>query len=245
MFGAGQFRHDEHNREGARSIPGFDDDRAGKAFQHAFDEPVAIENDGTCAALGEYVFARGDGEDPLFLIHIGHGVGGGAVLSGRVYRGAHGNACLPGVLFPYDQARPSGQDLLDTLRAAGHPIGEFDALENPEPEISAVVETWIGRAGVQLREAVRTASGFFDPAVVVIGGRLPQWINARLVDVILADPLAGPSRGLAVAPLRTSKLGPSAGAVGAACIPLTATFFPTAVADAGNAYLNGRIRNSS
>lgn len=222
-------------------FPAFEDGQAIEAFREAFDVPCHVENDGTAAALGEYVFA-GDNvlDDPLFFIHIGHGVGGGAVIDGRPYGGAHGNACLPGVLYPYDQPRPSGQDLLATLHAAGFHLRDFEEMDAmPQAARSTVIE-WITRAGAQLRQTVRVATAFFDPARIVVGGRLPGDLNKRLVETILSEPIEGPSRGLPTAPVSVSRLGIRAGAVGAGCVPFFRAFFTGAVANGGSAYLNGR-----
>lgn len=222
-------------------FPAFEDSRAIDAFRSAFDIPCHVENDGTAAALGEYVFGYEDEkDDPLFFIHIGHGVGGGAVIEGKPYRGAHGNACLPGVLFPYDQPRPSGQDLLETLNAAGLPVVDFGEIATLPAKADPVIADWVKRAGRQLQQAVRAVTAFFDPSVIVLGGRIPDDLNRRLVQVILAEPIDGPSRGLTVSPVIASKLGIRAGAVGAACIPLFETFFAGARSDSGSAYLNGR-----
>ena len=217
----------------------FDEDRASRAFSSAFDVPVFIENDGSAAALGEYFFGRGEGDgDSIFFIHIGHGVGGGAVLDGRLFRGVHGNACLPGVLFPYGRPRPSGQDLFEYLARHGILIDDFDALAALPAAARHHVDAWVQRAATQLRHAARVATGFFDPSIVIIGGRLPAAVNARLVASILAQPIEGPSRGLPAAPVRASELGPLAGAIGAACIPLFATFFSGSAWDAGSPYPN-------
>ena len=97
---------------------------------------------------------------------------------------------------------------------------------------------WIERAAVQLRHALRVTTGFFDPSTIIIGGRLPSDLNKRLVKRAIKTPLEGPSRGLTVAPVRASTLGPKAGAVGAACIPLFRTFFTGENWDAGNNHLN-------
>ena len=219
----------------------FDEGRTFKAFTDVFEMPFHFENDGSAAALGEHVFGRLEDDGPsMFFIHIGHGVGGGAVIDGRLFRGVHGNACLPGVLFPYAAPRPSGQDLINCLAAGGIELEDFDHLDRVGEKGEALIDDWVGRAGVQLRDAVRAVSGFFDPSVIVIGGRLPKWLNERLVEAILADPIDGPSRGLVVAPVRASSFGPEVGAVGAACIPMFESFFGGSRSDAGNPYLNGR-----
>ncbi|THK36743.1 ROK family transcriptional regulator [Ensifer sp. MPMI2T] len=222
-------------------FPAFEDGQGIEAFREAFDIPCHVENDGTAAALGEYVFASDNVlDDPLFFIHIGHGVGGGAVIDGKPYGGAHGNACLPGVLYPYDQPRPSGQDLLATLTAAGYNLRDFEDVQALPTTAHPIVGAWIARAGAQLRQAVRVATAFFDPDRIIIGGRLPGDLNERLVATILAEPIQGPSRGLPIAPVSASSLGVRAGAVGAGCVPFFRAFFAGGVTDGGSPHLNGR-----
>ncbi|CDN57649.1 ROK family protein (plasmid) [Neorhizobium galegae bv. officinalis bv. officinalis str. HAMBI 1141] len=222
-------------------FPAFDDGGADNAFRATFEAPYYIENDGTAAALGEYVFGgRIPQPDPMFFIHIGHGVGGGAVIDGRPYRGVNGNACLPGVLYPYDQPRPSGQDLFATLNKAGFVVHDFPDLQRLPERANATLESWIERAGKQLRETVRVATAMFDPALIVLGGRLPELVTDKLMSAISSQPILGPSRGLEAAPVVASRLGPRAGAIGAACIPFFASLFSAAVADDGSPYLNGR-----
>ncbi|WP_343226817.1 ROK family protein [Rhizobium laguerreae] len=153
--------------------------------------------------------------DPMFFIHIGHGVGGGAVIDGRPYRGVNGNACLPGVLYLYDQPRPSGQDLFATLNGAGFAIHDFIDLERLPDSAEAALEIWVERAGKQLSETVRVATAMFDPALIVLGGRLPELVTDRLVRAITSQPILGPSRGwrlpqsrpldLALAPARSGR----------------------------------------
>ena len=50
-------------------------------------KPVYLENDANAAALGEYAAGAGKGSRSLVLITLGTGVGGGAVLDGRLYTG--------------------------------------------------------------------------------------------------------------------------------------------------------------
>ncbi len=219
----------------------FDEGRTFKAFTDVFEMPFHFENDGSAAALGEHVFGRQEGDgSSMFFVHIGHGVGGGAVVDGRLFRGVHGNACLPGVLFPYAVPRPSGQDLINCLAEGGIALEDFDHLDRVGERGVALIGDWVKRAGVQLRQAVRAVSGFFDPSVIVVGGRLPTWLNARLVEAILAEPIEGPSRGLTTAPVRASSFGPEVGAVGAACIPMFESFFGGSRSGAGSPYLDGR-----
>jgi glucokinase len=54
--------------------------------------PVVIENDGNVAAWGEFRFGAGVGAKDLVLVTVGTGIGGGIVLGGSLFRGAHGAA---------------------------------------------------------------------------------------------------------------------------------------------------------
>lgn len=49
--------------------------------------PVLIENDANAAALGEYAAGAGKGSTSMIAITLGTGVGGGAVLDGKLYTG--------------------------------------------------------------------------------------------------------------------------------------------------------------
>lgn len=49
--------------------------------------PAILENDANCAALGEYVAGAGRGSRSMVVITLGTGIGGGAVLDGRLYTG--------------------------------------------------------------------------------------------------------------------------------------------------------------
>lgn len=52
-----------------------------------FGIPVFVDNDANCAALAE---AHILGEDNLVMLTLGTGVGGGVVIGGMTFRGAHG-----------------------------------------------------------------------------------------------------------------------------------------------------------
>ncbi len=202
--------------------------------------PVYLENDGTSSALGEYLFGDHKSADPLFLIHIGYGLGGGAVLNGRPLRGAYGNACLPGALFPYNQPRPTLQDLQATLECKGLSYDEIiSGTMNPIADIP-ILQEWVDRAADQLIHAIKVISGMFDPEIIVLSGALSHSIIVSIAEVIQQKTIEGPSRGLRAAPTTASSLGDLSGPIGAACIPFFSTFFPGSGKERGNRYLNGR-----
>ncbi len=211
-------------------------------LEEALDLPCSVDTDGACAAIGEFMHGAGRAFETFFFIHIGHGVGGGTIIGGHLYRGPHGNASKPGVIFPYDKPRPSGQDLVETLRAAGAPVQDIADIEPIMDAVAGPLDAWLDRAADQLGEVARLATAFIDPDIIILGGRLPDDLNARLVSRIRTAELSGPSRGLPVASVLTSKLGPKSGALGAASLPVFANFFPGSVGSSYNSYANGRRR---
>jgi glucokinase len=76
-------------------LPGWDHVPVVALTSAAYGVPAALENDATAAALGEYRFGLGRtlpaGRGTLVYLTISTGVGGGAVVDGRLHRGAAGN----------------------------------------------------------------------------------------------------------------------------------------------------------
>ncbi|MEM1137368.1 MAG: ROK family protein [Bacteroidota bacterium] len=50
-----------------------------------------VENDANAAALGEYYFSKDKMPDDFIFITLGTGVGGGAIIDGKIFKGGDGN----------------------------------------------------------------------------------------------------------------------------------------------------------
>jgi glucokinase len=59
-------------------------------LQRRFGVPVFVDNDANCAALGEAQLVDDAPARHLLMLTLGTGVGGGVVIDGRIFRGAHG-----------------------------------------------------------------------------------------------------------------------------------------------------------
>jgi glucokinase len=136
---------------------------------------VAVENDARCFALGEAMLGAGKGHKVVFGITIGTGVGGGLVVDGKIYGGAHGFAGEIGhmLLMPgeppceTDDKRGtieqflSGTAFAERCKAAATPDdylkGEACAFLHPEifKEIA-----WL----------CTNVTHAYDPSVIVFGG---------------------------------------------------------------------------
>ena len=51
------------------------------------DKEILLENDANAAALGEYAAGAGKGSQSMVAVTLGTGVGGGAILNGKLYTG--------------------------------------------------------------------------------------------------------------------------------------------------------------
>lgn len=74
------------------SIQSFDGFPLGERLHDATGLPVAIENDGNAAVIAEHWIGAARGIDNYVMVVLGTGVGGGIVINGQLYRGAHGLA---------------------------------------------------------------------------------------------------------------------------------------------------------
>jgi predicted NBD/HSP70 family sugar kinase len=224
----GDFRIDEPVLLAHRYFPAFDQLDVQRFFQERFDERIHVENDGRTCVMGERLAGLGLACRNFMLVHIGHGVGGGLFLDNRLYRGAHFNAGPIGTFFPLDAPRPSGQDLLETLRRDGIEMADFDALETTDERTQQAVAAWSLRAGNQLGPYLHHVANVIDPAFIIVGGRLPSSILGQMVRATGLPAEKHAERGAAGQPpvVLPSQLGARAGAIGAASIPVLDLVYP-------------------
>ncbi|KYH29062.1 MULTISPECIES: ROK family protein [Clostridium] len=63
-----------------------------KPLKDKFNIPVYLDNDANVAAMGEYIFGAGKGTSNMIFVTVSTGIGGGAILNGKIYRGNTSNA---------------------------------------------------------------------------------------------------------------------------------------------------------
>ncbi|NBV39410.1 MAG: ROK family protein, partial [Verrucomicrobia bacterium] len=78
--------------DGSPNLPGWTGYSIEGELSKAFGLRARIDNDANAAALGEYLFGAGKGRKNLVYVTISTGIGGGAIVDGRLMRGANGNA---------------------------------------------------------------------------------------------------------------------------------------------------------
>ncbi|OGI18897.1 MAG: hypothetical protein A3B68_06645 [Candidatus Melainabacteria bacterium RIFCSPHIGHO2_02_FULL_34_12] len=71
------------------NIPGWQGTKVKETLQKKYRLPIVVENDANAAAYAEYQIGSAKGANPLLMITLGTGVGGGVVVNGKLVRGAH------------------------------------------------------------------------------------------------------------------------------------------------------------
>ena len=63
-----------------------------RLFHKYLNKPLYLENDGNCAAVGEYYAGAGRSSKRFVTITLGTGIGGGIIHNGKIYHGSNGMA---------------------------------------------------------------------------------------------------------------------------------------------------------
>lgn len=166
---------------GTPTIAGFMDFPLRQAVQDAIGLAVTVENDGPCAALGEWQFGAGRDARDFVYVTVSTGIGGGIVSEGRLVRGRRGIAghvghlpVKPGGAICFCgqpgcwEAEASGSALQRKAREAGFASLEsvFDAARAGEPDATA----FSGLAADDLAVGLVILIHALSPERIVIGG---------------------------------------------------------------------------
>lgn len=187
----------------------------------AYKSPVFVENIANAAAIAEVYASQDSKLGNLVAVNLGHGVGCGLVLSGRVHRGMSGVAGEVGTLYPPLQPRPSVHDLVTVMRSAGRIVSDIDDLKNHPVEGDDLLEAWLERAAQQLYLLVRMLHLVVSPQKIVVTGMLPDTLAGPLA-VRLASQLDAEveSTSLPRTQIVPGRLSTLASAIGGAWLPI-------------------------
>lgn len=76
--------------DGTQNVPALKNRSLPAALADCLGLPAFIDNDGTCAAVGELLYGAGSAMNSFVLITLGTGIGGGVVIDRRVVTGRAG-----------------------------------------------------------------------------------------------------------------------------------------------------------
>ena len=209
--------------------------------------PAVADNDVNAAAWGEFRYGAGRGTRQMLMLTVGTGIGGGIVVDGSLYRGAHGFAAEVGHVVVRQGGPPcgcgnrgcweqvaSGMAITRAGRAAAarHPHSSLAELSGGDPgAVTGAMVTDAARGGDTVCRGIFVEVGHalgvgiaglvnvLDPELVVVGGGA-----AAAGDLLLAPARDAFHRSVEgvhhrpEVPIVTAALGVDAGAIGAAAL---------------------------
>lgn len=217
------------------NVPGFEAFPIAQELTERLSALVVVENDATTAALGEHLFGRGRGFANFLMVTLGTGIGGGLVVNNRLVRGAHGFTGEIGHvrinLSPQAWSCSCGQrGCVEAYAGTRGLLRKFRELGGEAQRIREIAERARRgeHAGVQVFEHLGHHLGLLlvnvqnllDLDAFVFTGGIAQsfdLIEPSLRFTLRHQAFAPP---LGQVPLLVSKLGPRAGLVGAAYLPM-------------------------
>lgn len=196
-----------------------------EAFGRHFPWPVWIDNDCNVGAVGEFYSGKWSHVENMLLLEIGHGIGGGVIINGQLYRGKHQNAGEIGAYFTMlPDRRPCLRELMTDLRDAGldaYLLSDIPALDHP------IVAAWIKKSAAQLAPAIMLTLSWFDPDCIVFGGSAPKEIAEALIkEMNLEKAWSERSFDYPMATLSASRVGAHLSSFGASMYPVFQTIRP-------------------
>ena len=164
-----------------------------KTIKETYDLPTYLDNDANVATLGEFMFGAGKGTENMVFITASTGIGGGAVLNGKLFRGSTGNALEVGHMTVSTEGPRCGCGNLGCAEALGS--GTAIGKRAKEAVLSNVVTSLKNYENVTAKEVFKEAANGdrvaknilntsltylgiavantitnFDPEKVVVGG---------------------------------------------------------------------------
>lgn len=214
-------------------------------LKNHFDKPIYLENDANVAALGEWMFGSGINSKHMIYITVSTGIGGGAILNGKLYHGRTSNALEIGhtTVDPFGmvrcgcgntgclEAHASGTAIAKKAKAAAksnaatslkkHSIitaaEVFEEAEAGDRIAKEIRDEAFNYLGIGVSNIINT----FDPEIVVIGGGVAQVgevLFKAVKKVVDNRGLKTMTQGCSIVP---AKLGTEAGVAGAVALAIT------------------------
>lgn len=214
-----------------------------KTIRETYDLPTYLDNDANVATLGEYKFGAGKGTENMIYMTVSTGIGGGAILNGKIFRGSTGNALEIGHTTISQERTRCGCGNIGCAEslASGTAIGKrakeavnsnaetslknYDDVTSKEVFIEAangdrvakeILNTSLTYLGITVANIITT----FDPEKVVIGGGVIN--GGDIVLETIKEEVAKRCMKVFVdsCSIEKAKLGGQAGVLGAAALAI-------------------------
>lgn len=209
-----------------------------------YNLPVYLENDANVAAIAEYMFGAGKGTRNMVYVTVSTGVGGGAVLNGKLYKGSTSNALEIGhtTVLPEGpkcncgnygcvEVLTSGTAIARQAREAleaglNTSLSQYDKLTSYEVYVEAqkgdkVSEDILEKSFTYLGIGIANTIVSFDPEMIVIGGgvsKMGSIMFDKVNEVVKERALKAMAENCKIVP---AGLGEDTGVMGAVALAIT------------------------
>ncbi|MBC2582539.1 ROK family protein [Clostridium sp. DJ247] len=214
-----------------------------KPIQDKYGLPTHLDNDANVAAIGEFMFGAGKGTENMVYITVSTGIGGGAIINGKIYRGNTSNALEIGhnTILPDGPRCNCGNygcaEALSSGTAIGREAtkavesGADTTLKNYDKVTSYEVFKEAEKGDKVSKEILNKSLDFlgicvaniivtFDPEMVVIGGGVSkggQIVFDKVQEVVNERCFKAMTETCRILP---AKLSTDAGVIGAAALAI-------------------------
>ncbi|SFB36904.1 ROK family protein [Clostridium frigidicarnis] len=214
-----------------------------KPIKSKFNVPIYLDNDANVATIGEFMFGAGKGTENMVYMTVSTGIGGGAIINGKLFRGNTSNALEIGhttILPEGPQCNCGNHGCLESL-ASGTAIGKraieavesgldtnlskYEKVSSYEVFVEAkngdeVSRDILHRSLTYLGIGVANVINTFDPELIVIGGGVSkggQVVFDRINEVVKERALKAMADSCRIVP---AGLGSDAGVMGAVALAI-------------------------
>ncbi|MBU3210703.1 ROK family protein [Clostridium algidicarnis] len=215
-------------------------------IKEKFNVPVFLDNDANVAAIGEHTLGAGKSTKNMVYITVSTGIGGGAIINGKIYRGNTFNALEIGhmTLLPdgpkcncgnygcfealasgtaiskrAKEAVESGRDtsLLNYFKITSYEV--FKEAEKGDSVSMHIIDSSLEYLGIGIANIIT----LFDPEVIILGGgvmKAGQIIFDRIKEVVDQRCFKNMASACKIVP---SALGEKSGVIGAIALAMMET----------------------
>lgn len=168
-----------------------------RPIEQKFNITTYLDNDANVAAIGEYMLGAGKGTNNMVFMTVSTGIGGGAIVDGKIYRGGTSNAleighttilpdgprcncgnygCIEAIASGTAIAR-QGREVVE--RGLDTSLKNYDSVTSYEVYVEAqkgdkaakeILDSSFNYLGIAVANIITS----FDPDVFVIGGGVSQ-----------------------------------------------------------------------
>lgn len=212
-------------------------------IREKFGIPTYLDNDANVAAIGENVFGAGKGTQNMVFITVSTGIGGGAIINGKIYRGNTCNALEIGHTtlekdgprcncgnYGCAEALASGTAIGKKAREAATGDEEtslknynnvtsyevFQEAKKGDKVATEILDTALNYLGICVANIITS----FDPEMVIIGGGVSKGgdiVFERVEEVVKERCFETMANSCKIVP---AGLGTDAGVIGAVALAL-------------------------